>query len=52
MRLHNENNYHHSDKHQYQNLKTYDILYAEGSAHFIMYDESQWFLEQLKLQLK
>ncbi|WP_394747948.1 alpha/beta fold hydrolase [Spongiimicrobium salis] len=37
---------------QYQNLKTYDILYAEGSAHFIMYDKSQWFLEQLKLQLK
>ena len=37
---------------QYQNLADYTIEYAEGSAHFIMYDKPEWFLEQLNANLK
>lgn len=37
---------------QYKNLSAYDILYAEGAAHFIMYDKPVWFLKRLKEQLK
>ena len=37
---------------QYKSLEDYEILYAEGSAHFVMYDKSQWFLEQLGKQLE
>ncbi|MCU0443414.1 MAG: alpha/beta hydrolase [Microscillaceae bacterium] len=34
-------------KEQYKNLPVVNILYAEKSAHFVMYDQPQWFMEQL-----
>ena len=37
---------------QYKNLETYEIEYAEGSAHFIMYDKPEWFMSQIKKQLE
>lgn len=43
-----KNNY----EEQYKNLETYEIEYAEGSAHFIMYDKPQWFLNQIKKHLQ
>lgn len=33
---------------QYENLKDYSFIMAEGSAHFIMLDEPEWFLEQIQ----
>lgn len=36
---------------QYGKLGTYDIEFAEGAAHFIMYDKPSWFMEQLKKRL-
>lgn len=33
---------------QYANLKDYDFILAEGSAHFIMLDKPDWFLEQIQ----
>jgi len=32
---------------QYKKLEGYEIEYAEGSAHFIMYDKPEWFLNQI-----
>lgn len=32
---------------QYQNLSTVTILYAENAAHFVMYDQPEWFMKQL-----
>jgi len=37
---------------QYKNLEGHTIEFAEGSAHFIMYDKPEWFLEQIKENLK
>ncbi len=37
---------------QYKNLETYKIEYAEGSAHFIMYDKPEWFVDQIRKHLK
>ncbi|WP_350289468.1 alpha/beta hydrolase [uncultured Croceitalea sp.] len=37
---------------QYKNLKGYEIEFAEGSAHFIMYDKPEWFLEKIVTALK
>ena len=37
---------------QYENLKEYEIKYAKGSGHFIMYDQPEWFLENIKSTLK
>jgi len=36
---------------QYKNLADYNLKFAEGAAHFIMYDQPEWFLEQLTLAL-
>lgn len=36
---------------QYSALDAYNIKFAEGSAHFIMYDKTTWFMEQLKKHL-
>ena len=36
---------------QYTNLRDYTLTFAEGAAHFIMYDKPDWFLEQLTLAL-
>ncbi|REC77188.1 alpha/beta hydrolase [Chryseobacterium elymi] len=32
---------------QYKNLKTADMRYALKGLHFIMYDDKEWYLEQL-----
>lgn len=38
-------------KSQYANLKDYKFIIAEDSAHFIMLDKPDWFLEQIQLIL-
>ena len=35
-------------KNQYANLANHELILAENSAHFIMFDQPQWFIEQLK----
>ncbi|NHF59126.1 alpha/beta hydrolase [Flavobacteriaceae bacterium TP-CH-4] len=37
---------------QYKNLTDYELLFAENSAHFIMYDRPEWFLNTLKEKLQ
>lgn len=37
---------------QYKNLPSYKIEYAEGAAHFIMYDRPEWFMEKVLESLK
>jgi pimeloyl-ACP methyl ester carboxylesterase len=37
---------------QYRNLSNYELKFAEGAAHFIMYDQPEWFLNQLKSSLQ
>lgn len=37
---------------QYKNLKEYNLKFAEGANHFIMYDQPDWFLQNLKVALK
>ena len=37
---------------QYQKLEDYNLEFAEGSAHFIMYDKPEWFLEKVTSYLK
>jgi len=37
---------------QYKNLKTADFQYATKGLHFIMYDDTAWYLEQLRTFLK
>ncbi|CAL2060488.1 alpha/beta hydrolase [Tenacibaculum sp. 190524A05c] len=36
---------------QYKNLANYDFVLAENSAHFIMFDQPEWFLKQIKKSL-
>jgi len=36
---------------QYKGLKDYDLKMAPKSAHYIMYDQPNWFYEQLNLAL-
>lgn len=36
---------------QYKNLKEYNLLFADGSTHFVMYDKPNWFLSQIKTEL-
>lgn len=38
-------------KNQYANLKDYNFIIAEDSAHFIMLDKPYWFLEQIQMIL-
>jgi pimeloyl-ACP methyl ester carboxylesterase len=35
-------------KNQYANLKDYNFIIAEDSAHFIMLDQPEWFLKQIQ----
>jgi pimeloyl-ACP methyl ester carboxylesterase len=35
-------------KNQYANLKDYNFIIAENSAHFIMLDKPEWFLKQMQ----
>jgi pimeloyl-ACP methyl ester carboxylesterase len=37
---------------QYKNLKTARLAYANQGLHFIMYDDPQWYLDQLQSFLK
>lgn len=37
---------------QYKNLPSYKIEFAEGAAHFIMYDKPEWFLNKIVEQLE
>lgn len=38
-------------KNQYANLKDYQFIIADNSAHFIMLDKPNWFLEQIQITL-
>jgi pimeloyl-ACP methyl ester carboxylesterase len=33
---------------QYQNLRSITIHYAENSAHFVMFDQPEWYLKEVK----
>lgn len=35
-------------KSQYANLTKYDLIIAENSAHFIMFDKPEWFITQVQ----
>lgn len=37
---------------QYKNLPQVNVLYAENAAHFVMYDQPEWFINQLNTILK
>jgi len=37
---------------QYKNLKDYSLKFAEGSGHFIMYDQPEWLLNEIQTALK
>lgn len=39
-------------KEQYKNLESYNMEFAEGSAHFIMFDQPVWFLNQILKELE
>lgn len=39
-------------KSQYQNLPSVQIHYAENAGHFVMYDQPDWFIKNVKLALK
>lgn len=38
-------------KEQYKNLRNYTLNFAEGSGHFIMYDATEWFAQQIIFEL-
>ncbi|WP_155203459.1 alpha/beta fold hydrolase [Xanthovirga aplysinae] len=33
---------------QYSNLSNYDLIIADNSAHFVMFDKPEWFMEQIR----
>lgn len=35
-------------KSQYANLAEYDLIIAENSAHFVMFDQPEWFIKQIQ----
>ena len=35
-------------KSQYANLSSYDVILAEDSAHFVMFDKPDWFIAQIQ----
>jgi len=37
---------------QYSKLKTAQLEYANKGLHFIMYDDKEWYLNELKAFLK
>lgn len=37
---------------QYRNLNDYSIIYAKNSAHFIMFDQPEWFINTIKTELE
>ena len=38
-------------KDQFKNLENYTIQYADNAAHFIMYDQPNWFIQTVKKEL-
>lgn len=36
---------------QYKNLTNYELIFAKGASHFIMYDKPDWFLNTLKSKI-
>jgi pimeloyl-ACP methyl ester carboxylesterase len=38
-------------KNQYANLAEYDIKFAENSAHYVMYDQPEWYYQQINQAL-
>lgn len=36
---------------QYENLSAYELIIAENSAHFIMFDQPEWFMQQIQKAL-
>lgn len=41
----------HTYKSQYENLPSVKIYYAANAAHFVMYDQPEWFMEKVKLEI-
>lgn len=39
-------------KKQYEKLNSYTLKFAEDSGHFIMYDQPEWFLKEIKSELE
>lgn len=39
-------------KAQYENLPSVKIYYAANSAHFVMYDQPEWFMEKVKSEIR
>lgn len=39
-------------KSQYENLPSVTIYYAEKAAHFVMYDQPEWFMEKVKSEIQ
>ena len=37
---------------QFKNLSDFELKFANGASHFIMYDQPEWFLNELKLSLQ
>lgn len=37
---------------QYENLPSVKIYYAEKAAHFVMYDQPEWYMEKIKSEIK
>ncbi|WP_166920695.1 alpha/beta fold hydrolase [Flavobacterium poyangense] len=37
---------------QYANLPSVRIYYAEKAAHFVMYDQPEWYMEKIKSEMK
>lgn len=35
-------------KSQYANLEKYNLIIADNSAHFVMFDKPEWFMEQIQ----
>lgn len=35
-------------KSQFENLTTYDLIIATDAAHFVMFDQPEWFMEQIQ----
>ncbi|MHA6728402.1 alpha/beta fold hydrolase [Chryseobacterium sp. A301] len=35
-------------KSQYANLEKYDLIIADNSAHFVIFDKPEWFMEQIQ----
>lgn len=37
---------------QYEKLENYSLKFAEGSGHFIMYDQPEWLIDEIQTALK